>query len=273
VPITGPTVTRRQLGRRLRALRERAGMTMPDVTDSKLGFSRAKLSRIEAGTVAVKTPDVWALCRIYNADAKTTDALAGLAAGTGDQNWWENYPDAMGAGVALYIGLEEAADELRSYESELVHGLFQTPDYFRAVCHAARPNPGETAVERSVSLRTERQRAVLGRGNPPQITAILNAAVLARLVGGPKVMGAQVRHLRALAALDHVDIRVLPWEAGAHAAMAGSFAILDFINPDDPSVVHADTYSGARYEEKPDLVDEYREVFSAIRKYAKPIEE
>jgi len=247
-------------------------MTMPDVVDAKM-LSRAKLSRIENGTVSVKISDVWALCRIYAADEKTTDALAGLAAGTTEQNWWEDYSDVMDAGVALYIGLEEVADELRSYEAELVHGLFQTPDYVRAVNRAERPDPGEEAIDRRVTLRSERQRAVLGRANPPQITAVLNEAVLARQVGGPEVMAAQVQHLHALTALDHVEIRVLPWDVGAHAAMAGSFAILEFANPDDPAVVHADTYTGARYVEEPEQVDKYREVFSATRKSARPIEE
>jgi transcriptional regulator with XRE-family HTH domain len=272
MPVSGTTVVRRQLGRRLRRLRESAGKTVADVEAAKLA-SAVKIWRIENGKSPVKINDVWALCRLYGADDRTTDTLAALATGTTEQNWWETYADVMGAGVALYIGLEEAADELRSYESELVHGLFQTPDYFRAVRRAERPDPGESAIERSVTLRQERQRAVLTRPQPPQITAVLSAAVLARQVGGPLVMAAQVQRLRDLATLGHVDIRVIPWEAGAHAAMAGSFAILDFINPDDPSVVHADTYSGARYEEGPEQVDKYREVFSAAQKSARPIEE
>ncbi len=272
MPVNGTTVVRRQLGRRLRRLREEAGKTVVDVESAKLA-STVKLWRIETGKTPVKINDVWALCRLYGADDKTTDTLTALATGTNEQGWWENYSDVMGAGLALYIGLEEAADGLRSYEAELVHGLFQTADYFRAVSRAARPTSEENAFERRVTLRLERQRAVLRRSQPPQITAVLNMAVLARQVGGPEVMASQMRHLHELAHLDHIDIRVLPWDAGAHAAMAGSFAILDFDDPDDPAVVHAESHTGARYVEQPAKVDEYREIFSAIQDHTRPIEE
>src|SRR5206468_3886989 len=122
--VNGTTVVRRQLGRRLRHLREAAGRTVADIEAAKLA-SQVKLWRIETGRSPVKIADVWALCRLYGADGRTTDALAALAAGSHERGWWENYADLMGAGVPLYIGLEETASELRTYETELVPGLFQ----------------------------------------------------------------------------------------------------------------------------------------------------
>jgi transcriptional regulator with XRE-family HTH domain len=272
MPVSGTTVVRRQLGRRLRRLREDAGKKVADVEEAKLA-SAVKIWRIENGKSPVRINDVWALGRFYKADDKTIDELTKLAEGTAQKNWWENYSDVMGAGLALYIGLEESASALRIYESELVHGLFQTPEYFRAIRQAERPAPEQSAVDRSVTLRMERQRAVLGRTNPPRISAVLNAAVLAREVGGTEVMAVQAGRLRELAAADSIEIRVLPWYAGAHAAMTGSFTILDFDDPDDPAVVYADTQSGARYEEEKEQVSKYREVFTAIWEDATPIEE
>src|SRR5690349_17324842 len=119
MPITGSTVVRRQLGRQLRRLRHVAGKTEADVEQANLA-SRVKLWRIETGKVMVKVGDVRGLCWLYGADAGTTDALSALAAGTREQDWWENFGPG---GFSLYLGLEEIADELRTYNAELVHDL------------------------------------------------------------------------------------------------------------------------------------------------------
>jgi transcriptional regulator with XRE-family HTH domain len=270
--VSGTTVVRRQLGRRLRRLREAAGKTIDDVEAAKVA-SASKVWRIESGRSPVKIGDIRALCWLYKADEQTTDVLASLAAGTNVQGWWEDYGDVMSAGFALYIGLEEAAAELRNYEAELVHGLFQTADYTRAINFAQRPYWTESVIDRAVAMRLERQRTVLGRTSPPRITAIMNEAVLVRQVGGADVMAAQMARLQELATADHIDIRVLPYKAGAHAAISGSFTILDFADADDPAVVHTDTYTGARYVEKAAQVAEYRTVFELASKHTIPLEE
>jgi transcriptional regulator with XRE-family HTH domain len=271
--ITGPTVVRRQLGRRLEALRKQARMTMPAVTATGM-FSRAKLSRIEAGTVAVKVPDVWALCRIYGADEKTTDALAGLAAGTNDKGWWHDYGDIMPADFELYLGLEAAAASIRIYDPERIHGLFQTADYAREIERATNIPPlKEEMVERYVSMRMERQKTVLDRTPPCQITAVLGAGALARQVGGTRTMAEQIGRLRELRQSEHVDIRVLSFSVGAHAAMLGAFTVMDFDDPGDPPHAYVETYSGARFVEKEEQLKQHRAVFDSIYRQAVPIEE
>jgi transcriptional regulator with XRE-family HTH domain len=273
VPISGSTVVRRQLGRRLRRMREAAGKTERDVETAKL-LSRTKLWRIESGKTPVKVPDVRALCWLYGADNATTDALAALAIGTSEQGWWEDYGDAVPDWFGLYIGLEAAAGEIRIYDPELVHGLLQTPAYMRALWEAGAGDRSEQAIKGQINLRMQRQRAISDRTPPLRLTAVLNAAVLARPVGGARMMAEQAEWLRELAKLDHVEIRVLPWEAGAHAAMhTGAFIILDFDDPDDPAVVYLETHTGARYLEKPDELNQYRRIFDLIYEKTVPIEE
>jgi transcriptional regulator with XRE-family HTH domain len=273
MPVSGPTVVRRQLGRRLRRLRDAAGKTERDVEEASLA-SRAKLWRIETGKTPVKVADVRALCWLYGADAATTDALAGLAIGTAEQGWWEDYGDAVSDWFGLYVGLEAAATEIRLYDPELVHGLLQTPDYIRSVFRPVDPSMDVEAIEHQVKLRTARHQILTGRADPPRLIAIFGAGVLSRLVGGRQVMTEQVRQLRELNRLDHIDIRVVPWEAGAHAAMhIGAFTILDFDDPDDPSVVYLETHTGARYLEKPDELAEYRRIFDLVYEKTVPIEE
>lgn len=269
MPLAGSTVVRRQLGRHLRRLRDLAGKSEADVEEASLA-SRAKLWRIETGKVGVKVGDVRGLCWLYGTDAKTTDALATLAAGTRDQGWWEDYSQRW---LGLHLGLEEAADEIRTYNAELVHDLLQTPDYARSLCRAARPDSTDERIRSQVEQQVERQRRLLTRKPPQRLVAVLGAGVLARPVGHPAVMAEQLAHLQDLNRRDNIDIRVLPWEAGAHPAMhAGPFAILDFHHDDDPAVVHAETHTGARYLEKPDEVAEYRRVFDLVYRKTTPIE-
>jgi len=273
MPISGSTVVRRQLGRQLRRLREAARVTEHDVVEAGLA-SRAKLWRIESGKTPIKIGDVRALCWLYKVDQATTDALANLAQGTSARGWWEDYSDVLPAWLGLYVGLEAAASEIRIYEPELVHGLLQTPNYLRALFTDSGVGADEGAIQQLIKLRQERQQVLTIRTPPLRVTAILGAGVLARQVGNRAVMKEQIARLRELNQLDHMDIRILPWSAGGHAAMhIGPFAIFDFDNPDDPPVVYLESHTGTRYLEKPEELAEYRKIYDLIYRKTIPIEE
>jgi transcriptional regulator with XRE-family HTH domain len=273
MPNTGPTVVRRQLGRRLRLLRESAGKKEKDVVDAKLA-SRQKLWRIENGKTPVKVSDVRSLCWLYRADEKTADALAKLAEGTIGQGWTENHGDSLPEWFNLYVGLESTASEIRSYDPELVHGLLQTPAYIRALSHEAYPDVDTDVVDRQIRVRGERQQTLLNRTPPIRLSVILGAGVLTRPVGGKRVVAEQIKRLIELDSLDHIDVRILPWKGGAHAAMhVGAFSILDFADPDDPPVVYIENHTGAQYLEQEGELDKYRKVFDLIQQRTASIEE
>jgi transcriptional regulator with XRE-family HTH domain len=273
MPINGSTVVRRQLGRQLRRLREAAKVAEHDVVEAGLA-SRAKLWRIESGKTPIKIGDVRALCWLYKVDQATTDALANLAQGTSARGWWEDYGDVLPDWFSLYVGLEAAASEIRTYDPELVHGLLQTPNYHRALFVDSGVEVDEGAVQQQIKLRQGRQQAVTVRTPPLRVTAVLGAGVLARQVGSRAVMKEQIARLRELNQLDHVDIRVLPWSAGAHAAIRmGGFMILDFDNPDDPPVVYLESHTGARYLEKPEELAEYRKIYDLVYQKTIPLGE
>ena len=118
---------RRQLGRHLRQLREAAGITVKAAAES-LEWSAPKLWRIEKGLTSMRAFDVKAMCEIYGVDERTTEALISLAKATKDPGWWHAYGETVPAWFELYVGLEEAASGLRTYEPELIPGLLQTPD-------------------------------------------------------------------------------------------------------------------------------------------------
>jgi hypothetical protein len=204
-------------------------------------------------------------------DARTTKALSDLAKRTDDHGWWEDYsaiPDWFG----LYVDLEAMAISVQIWDPELVHGLLQTPGYVRALFAANRPDLGNAAVDQRIRSRAERQQA-LHRENPLRLTAVFGAAVLQRQVGGKEAMADQLQRMRDLAALGHVDIRVLPWEVGPHAAMhTGAFTILSCPG-DDPDVVYREGHTGAQYMEMPAELEAYRGIFAKVYDQSIPIRE
>ena len=267
MPLSGPTVVRRQLGRRLRRLREQAGVTVEQVEAARFG-SRAKLWRIENGQVRVTVPDVWALCRIYQVGEADTVTLTTLARRTTEHGWWHAYRELVPEWFRLYLGLETTASRLCTWEDAVVPGELQTPAYAYALWRDAWPEVAETAIGPHVALRRERQDGLLARTPPPRLTVVLGENVIRRQVGGPEVLTAQIEHLVALAERETVDIRILPFTAGAHPATTGAFRILQFDAADDPDVVYVELELEARYLERPAEVDRYRRMFTRLQERA-----
>jgi transcriptional regulator with XRE-family HTH domain len=267
----GSTVVRRQLGRKLRRLRETANKTHEDVAAAHIA-SPTTMWRIETGKVAVKPGIIWALAHLYEASPDVTDGLVALAAGTREEGWWEDYGGAMPEWVGLYAGLEAGCTTLSDYQCELIHGLLQTEDYARAVTRSNRDLSDEV-VEQRVAFRMGRQRAVFNRSEPGRVLSVVTAGVLGLVVGSPAVMEEQVEHLRALTEGGHVSVHVLTARNGVHPAMRGQFTIMDFDDPDDPSLVYVETLVGSRYMEKPEHVAEFRRAFRQVQAQAVPLEE
>jgi transcriptional regulator with XRE-family HTH domain len=281
VPFTGQRVVRRTLGRRLTRLRIAADLSRHDVAQARLGISEPTLYRIETGKAPVSAANVRALCWLYGTDQSVADALAEFALGTSHAEWWDASP-VVPDWFKLYVGLEASASRIRSYDGEVVPGELQTEQYARAVFGAERPVgaaasaaslAGAEAVDRQVKLRMQRQQTLLTRTPAPVIVTVLGEGVLRRTVGRPGVLKAQVEHLCQLAGGGQVQIRVLPFAAGAHPAMAGPFRILDFDDPDDPDLVYLESHVGALYLDEQPEIDEYRRIFDTICRTAVPIEE
>ena len=269
MPVTGQRVVRRALGRRLTRLRVATGKSRREVAEAKLGISEPTLHRIETGKVPVTVANVRALCWLYGVDESVANALSDLALGTSQEEWWDTNP-AIPDWFKLYVGLEASATAIRTYEGEVVPGELQTEQYTRAIYGAEQSVEGD-ATERHVKLRMQRQAALAARHPKPSLIIVLGEGVVTRQVGGPDVLAAQIEHLCEAAKQEHVEILVLPWTAGAHAAMAGAFRIMDFEDPEDPDVVYLESHVGALYLEEPEEVREYRRIFDLIYEASVPI--
>jgi transcriptional regulator with XRE-family HTH domain len=171
------TVVRRQLGRRLRALREACGKTREEVAATKL-MSRGKLELIEFGRTMVRPGDVYELGMLYGASPDVIDALRELAAATTQQGWWQEHCGKVEKSFETFLDLEAAASELRVFQPVVIHGLLQTEDYARAVERGSGPGLSEAAVEGNVRVRLARQQRLLAPAMRVSLQAILGEAAL-----------------------------------------------------------------------------------------------
>ncbi|WP_091449655.1 helix-turn-helix domain-containing protein [Actinokineospora iranica] len=257
---------RRQLGRYLRDLRNRARFPVK-LAATKFEWSETKMWRIESGLTSMRSHEVEMMCRAYGAPADTTAALMALAKETRANSWWVSYSDIIPDYLDLYIGLEDVAAELEGYWTELVPGLLQTERYARAVIEAG---PAPERVEPRVQLRMARQVLISRILSPLWVKIVLNEAVLHRLIGGTEVMIEQLRHLVVMSQRNNVAIRVMPFSAGFHpGAATGPFAKLDFPTvangaPSEPSTVYVEGFTGSLFLEKPNEIERYSKAFADL---------
>jgi transcriptional regulator with XRE-family HTH domain len=260
---SSPTVKRRRLAAELRAMREQAAMTIEAVA-RQLEWSTAKISRIENARTSVMPRDVKYLLRVYGIPegSEVFQTLTTLARESRQKGWWQSFGDAVPEEFSTYVGLEASVSSLRTYEAEYIPGLLQTEDYARAVIRASMLTAPAESVDQHVAVRMARQER-LGSDDAPALWAVLNEAVIRRVVGGVPVMREQLGRLLEAAESPAVTLQVLPFTAGAHPGMDGAFMILQF--PGDPDVVYIHYHTGTIYLEKGADTGAYSLMFDHLR--------
>lgn len=260
----GPTVRRILVGAQLRRLREAAGITRDDA-GYVIRASGSKISRLELGKVGFKERDIEDLLTHYGVtDPRERDPLLALARDANLPGWWHNYDDVLAPWFETYVGLEEAASLIRTYEVQFIPGLLQTEDYARAVTIAGRPDLPPDEVERRVNLRMRRQHVLTRETDPPRLWAVIDEGALRRPIGGSRVMKAQLEHLLAIRELKNVTIQIMPFRFGGHAAEGGAFSILRFPEPELPDVVYVEQLVSALYLDKREQIERYIQIFERL---------
>lgn len=262
----GPSVRRRQLGAMLRQLRNYAAVSRKDAAEW-LGVTDQNMSKIELGKSAIKDGTVRSLCQLYDVEANDLDTLLRLARESTQRGWWSAYRDTLPDWARQLVGQEGDAQDFWSYEAELVPGLLQTAGYVAAINEALDPEMSDEQIARAQELRRERQER-LDDEEPPRLHFYLNEAVLRRVVGSPAVMAEQLRYLVEASRLEHVSLRVLPFTVGAHAAMMGSFVLIQFPEEDSPAFAYVENDRGATYQENSGDLDRYTVMVEMLDKSA-----
>ncbi|MEV6842063.1 helix-turn-helix transcriptional regulator [Actinoplanes sp. NPDC051411] len=263
-----PTIRRRRLGFELRRHREAAGITI-DVVAERLGCSASKVSRIETGHTGAAPRDVRDILDIYGVPESVKEELVQIAREARQKGWWHPFSTVLNS---AYVGLEAATRSIRTYEQQVVPGLLQSEEYAIAMIRAARLGDTDSEIEQRVHVRMARQ-SLLTQDDPIDLRVVLDEAVLSRPVGGDKVMRDQLIRLVDAARLPNVIIQILPFAAGPHAGMDGTFAILEFEEDEDADVVFAENATGGLFLEKAEELRKYYSIFETIRATALPPEE
>jgi hypothetical protein len=254
------TALRIAVGAKLRRLREKTGVSSKAAGDCIRG-SHAKISRLENGRTAFKERDVRDLLTLYGVhEDEEREEFLELVRQANAPGWWHRYSDVLPTWFQTYIGLEQAAKQLRTYENQFVPGLLQTPEYARAVVSFGRYGDD---IDRRVDMRMQRQQVLAGR-NPLTLWAILDEAVVHRMVGGRQILRDQIQHLIDMAGLPNVTIQVLRYSAGTPAAAGGAFSILRFPRPELADVVYIEQLTSALYVDREHDLAMYRKIIDDL---------
>lgn len=156
---TSPTVRQRELGKRLRQLRNQHGLTVEDVAE-KLLCSPTKISRLETGTRRPSLRDVRDLTGLYDVDEVTSVALMDLARGAREQVWWTQYLDLN---LDPYLGLEQDTTAITSFTTFYIPALLQTEEYTKAIIGSIAPKMDPDILRQRVEVRMRRQQRLEGK--------------------------------------------------------------------------------------------------------------
>ncbi|WP_019631981.1 helix-turn-helix domain-containing protein [Actinomadura atramentaria] len=260
---TSPTVRRRRLAAELAKLRRETGKSR-DAVAEHVGVAPSTITRFENASAAPPVMTVAGMLDFYGVSGAEKEMWVTVARQARRRGWWSRYGDTIPDYFKFYVGLEEEAFEVRSYEPELVPGLLQTEGYMRGLMAADLHPISGAELDRWVKLRLKRQEK-LREPDAPRLWMVIGEGAIRTQVGGPEVMAEQLRHLAEISSpTGPVIVQVLPFAAGAHPAMDGSFTVLGFPEPRDPDVVYVQSRKGGMYLEDPPDLTEYNDMFQHL---------
>ncbi|UFQ16489.1 MULTISPECIES: helix-turn-helix domain-containing protein [Streptomyces] len=202
------------LGAELRHARERAGLSQ-EALGAPVFVSGTFIGQLEAGTRRMHLE----YARHFDETLGTEDFFTRNCGALAKSKYPDHFAEAAEA--------EAVATSIRQYATLLIPGLLQTKAYAEEVFRAYNPTATQEVIDADVSARLDRAR-LLDDPTTPLLWAVLDEAVLRRPVGGGQVMAEALRHVARLAREHRIIVQVLPFGAGAHAAMHGHLKLMEF---------------------------------------------
>ncbi|MFA1551463.1 helix-turn-helix domain-containing protein [Actinomadura chokoriensis] len=263
-----PLVPRMLLGRRLRELRERSGLSRRDAGQIVHG-SESKIARLELGRTGGRPREVARLLDRYGVDEGERTTLLALAEQTTAHPWWHDDADIVPGWVRPYLSAEQAAKLVRTFEAQFVPGLLQTEDYARAVIRRTCPEP---EVERRVEFRMRRQRVLRRRPRPLNLWVVLDEQALWRPIGGPATMRDQIRHIIELCGRPNVTVQIAPFGICGRVAGDAPLTLVRFQPQGLPDMVYLERADRAVYPVRRAEIEGHWHVFNRLVTEAAPPE-
>lgn len=247
-----PTAVSFLIGYELRVARERAHVSQVEAAKA-IGSSTAKINYLESGRTQQQPGDIRILLGRYGVDEKHIDRVTSFASRADQNPWWTPFGEVLPDWFKTFVGLEGMCEGLFAFESMKMPGQVQTPEYARALfANSIAIAPLE--VEQVVRARMARQRLTT-ESEPLQFRAVIDEAVLHRMVGGPHVMRQQLQYLLDLTKRDNVELHIMPFSVPVHDGINGSFVLLHF--PDARSLGYVEHSTGALYVQDEDQLRWY----------------
>lgn len=267
-----PTWLRRRIGGELRALRESAQQRQGRKITTheaavELGCAQPKITSIEQGKHRLQWRDVRDLLKFYEASTADSERLVAWAKRSTEPIWWQPFAEVVEDWFAELVGGEGEAKREITYEHGLVPGLLQTERYASVLTERSpvvRPEHRQLVT----SLRMERQDRLIDEDDPLELIAIIEESVLYRTVGGPEIMREQLEHLLGVNRRPNVTVRVIPTSVGPHAAIDGSFIMLEFAELSPAVYLQHHPVIGARYSDNAELMKTYAKIAKDIQQQA-----
>jgi transcriptional regulator with XRE-family HTH domain len=260
---SSPSVRLRRLAAQLRQLREDLNLTQEEVAE-RTGKDRSTLYRLENAQQRPQRSTLIQLLDLYGVPEPRRSELLAVLREAGQRGWMQPYRSELPEVYSDYIGFEDQARSISNYQSLFIPGLLQTEEYARVQLRGTLPHASTEEIEHRVIARLERQE-LLARDNPPKLWAIMDEAAVRRRVGGRAVMSGQLKRLREAGAEPNVTIQVIPFDAGAHPGMDGSFVVLEFPDAADQSIVYTENLAGGLFLEQDAEIRRYMLVFDHLR--------
>ncbi|MBF6423474.1 helix-turn-helix domain-containing protein [Nocardia cyriacigeorgica] len=263
------TLPRRVLGRRLRELREARELSCA-LAAKQVQLGAQTLWRLESGRGSeVKRMVINALCDLYESEDSDRRELLWLAEESRKEGWWQSYTDALVPQVEVFLGLEQAAKRIVSWQRTTLPGLVQTPGYRRAMGEVFGAKWRAVDREREIDLVAKRQ-ARLDDVENFSLEVLLCESVLRHCIGSRNDMAEQLEHLLRVSERPNVSIRVVEFSAPNHLGlMTKDFVYMEFpehLNPvlNEPPVVYVEGFTGNLYLDKPNEIAPYQAACASI---------
>lgn len=267
------TLPRRVLGRRLRELREASNLSRARAAQ-ECEMGSQTLWRLESGRSSeVKKMVINALCDLYQTGDEDRRVLLWLAQESRKDGWWQSYTDALVPEFEMFVGLEQSAEHIVSWQSVTLPGLVQAPGYRRAMWAISTALDGSVDIDREIDLIAKRQERLQDSENF-RLDIFLSEAVVRHRIGDDDVMAEQLERLLEISALPNVSIRVVRFDAPNHLGLiTKDFVYMEFPSHPNPAlnespVVYVEGFTGVLYLDKDGEVERYRTAYSALEQVA-----
>jgi transcriptional regulator with XRE-family HTH domain len=256
-----------KLGTTLAEWRKRAGKSTRDAA-AHLECTHQKVSHVEAARNKISVSELRDLCAFYEVPPEAAAEMEAMRRASALPRWWSTY--RLPRWFADYVGLEDAAATVQEFQVELIPGLLQIPEYVRSV-QVVRSPEEQVAAERAATVRLERQKRLDSEDNHLRLEVVISESALRRALNDTRVGVAQVRHLVAMGQRENIEIQVIPFAAGLHASMSGSFTLLGF--EDSPSVGYQEYAVGGHIVDDQDVVGQMHIIWHKLRAQALDVDE